>query len=264
MDHRVIGVLGASGGLGASTLAVALGVCAARRSGLTACVDGQLWGGGLDVTACLEHLPGLRWPDLTEAAGELDGAALLRELPSQDGIAVLAAGGPLVAGGAASSALVRDDRVADVVAGPELAVRAVQALGRLCAVTVVDLGRGADPPRGAALVDACTDLVLLAGTSARRLADGVVAAHRITGLAQLASVGLVLRTPRRDALEPEEVATRLDLPLVAALADDPRVGVDADRARMPGTRQASGLTRVADRILEWLALADETSLGVGA
>ncbi len=261
MDHRVIGVLGASGGLGTSTLAVAIGVRAARRSGVTACVDGQLWGGGLDVTACLEHLPGLRWADLAGAAGELDGAALLRELPSQDGIAVLAASGPLGAGGAS---LEGHDRAVDLGAGRELAVRAVRALGRLCAVTVVDLGRGGDPPPGAALVDVCTDVVLVAGTSARGLADGVVAARGVTGPAQLASVGLVLRTPRRDALEPEDVATRLDLPLVATLADDPRVGADADRARMPATRRTSGLTRAADRILEWLELADDTALGVGA
>jgi hypothetical protein len=77
-------------------------------------------------------------------------------------------------------------------------------------------------------------------------------------------VGLVLRTARREAHEPEQLATRLDLPLVAALTDDPRVGADADRARVPGTRQSSGLTRVADRILDWVALADETALGVGA
>jgi hypothetical protein len=261
MHHHEIGVLGASGGLGASTLAVALGVRAARRSGVTACVDGQLWGGGLDVTACIEHLPGLRWADLAGASGELDGAALLGELPSQDGIAVLAAGGPLGAGGAA---LESNDLIAGVVAGRELSVRAVQALGRLCAVTVVDLGRDGGPPPGAALVDACTAVVLLVGTSARRLADGVVAAHRATGLARVPSVGLVLRTARREALEPEQLATRLDLPLVAALTDDPRVGADADRARMPGTRQSSGLTRVADRILDWVALADETALGVGA
>jgi hypothetical protein len=257
MDHRVIGVLGASGGLGASTLVVALAVRAARRSGVTACVEGQPWGGGLDVTACLEHLPGLRWSELAGASGELDGAALLRALPSQDGIAVLAAGGPLGAGGG----LLEGE---DVVAGPELAARAVQALGRLCAVTVVDLGRDSFPPPGAALVDTCTDLVLMAGTSARRLADGVAAARRVTGPAQAQSVGLVLRTPRRDALEPEEVAMRLDLPLVAAMADDPRVSADADRARMPGTRQTSGPTRVADRVLDWLALADETAVGVNA
>lgn len=257
MDHRVIGVLGASGGLGASTLAVALGVRAARRFGVTACVDGDLWGGGLDVTACLEHLPGLRWRDLAEASGELDGAALLRALPSQDGIAVLAAGDVLGAGGRTLDA-------PDPVTVPTLARRAVLALARLCAVTVVDLGHHGGAPPGAGLVDACTDVVLVAGTSARRLADGVAAARRVTGPARPESVGMVLRTPRRDALQPEEVALRLDLPLVAVLPDDSRVVVDTDRGRVPGTRSAGRLGTVADRLLDWLELADGADLGVSA
>jgi MinD-like ATPase involved in chromosome partitioning or flagellar assembly len=244
MDHRVIGVLGASGGAGASTLAVALGVRAARRLGVTACVDGDLWGGGLDVTACLEHLPGLRWGDLAEASGELDGAALLRALPTQDGIGVLAAG--------------------EVPVDADVARRAVHALSRLCAVTVVDLGSGGVPAAAVGLGDCCTDLVVLAGTSARQLADGVAAAGRLGRQPQLQTAGLVLRTPRRDRVEPEQVALRLDLPLVTVLPDDSRVDVDADRGRVPGTRSSSRLVGVADRILDWLELADEAALGVSA
>jgi len=241
MDHRVIGVLGASGGLGASTLAVALGVGAARRWGVTACVDGDLWGGGLDVTACLEHLPGLRWADLAGAAGELDGAALLRSLPTQEGVAVLSAGG--------------NHDSPRRVAPHGVEVRAVTALARLCALTVVDLGRGGGAQEGAGLLQACTDLLVLAGTTARRLADVVSAARLVAGAPQ-GSVGLVLRTPRRDVVEPEKVALRLDLPLVALLPDDAQVMADADRGRVPGTRPAGRLTTVADRLLDWVELAD--------
>jgi MinD-like ATPase involved in chromosome partitioning or flagellar assembly len=244
MDHRVIGVLGASGGVGASTLAVTLAVRAARRFGVTACVDGDLWGGGLDVTACLEHLPGLRWGDLGEASGELDGAALLRALPSQDGIAVLAA----------SAVLVEAD----------VGRRAVQALSRLCAVTVVDLGPGSVPGAAVGPFDCCTDLLLLAGTSARQLADGVAAARRLDRQRHLQTAGLVLRTPRRDCIEPEQVALRLDLPLATVLPDDSRVAVDADRGRVPGTRSSGRLVSVADRLLDWVQLADGAALGVSA
>jgi len=58
-----VGVVGASGGLGVSTLAVALASRAGPSLGVTVCVDtaGSAGArGGLDVTACLEHLPGLR------------------------------------------------------------------------------------------------------------------------------------------------------------------------------------------------------------
>lgn len=242
MDHQVIGVLGASGGLGASTLAVALAVRAARRWGVTACVDGQVWGGGLDVTACLEHLPGLRWADLAGAAGELDGAALLRALPTQEGVAVLSADG--------------DHDSPRGVAPQGVEVRAVTALARLCALTVVDLGRDGGPCARAGLLESCTDLLVLAGTTARRLADAVAAARVVAGGAQSGSVGLVLRTPRRDVVEPEQVALRLDLPLLALLPDDAQVVADADRGRVPGTRPAGRLTTVADRLLDWVEVAD--------
>jgi len=251
MDHRVIGVLGASGGLGASTLSVALGARAARRWGVTACVDGEAWGGGLDVTACLEHLPGLRWADLAGAAGEFDGAALLTALPTQEGVAVLSAGGS------------RDSPRG--VGSPGVEVRAVTALGRLCALTVVDLGRGVGLHPGAGLLESCSDVLVLAGTSARQLADAVAAAHLVARGAPPGSVGLVLRTPRRDVVEPEEVALRLDLPLVAVLPDDAAVVTDADRGRVPGTRPSGRLTTVADRLLDWLAVAEAADdLGVSA
>ena len=69
MDDVVVGVLGASGGLGASTLAVALAVRAGGRYGVAVAVDGDPARGGLDVTACLEHEAGLRWADLDRPRG---------------------------------------------------------------------------------------------------------------------------------------------------------------------------------------------------
>jgi hypothetical protein len=242
MDHRVIGVLGASGGLGASTLAVALALRAARRRGVSACVDGDLWGGGLDVTACLEHLPGLRWGDLGEASGELDGAALLRALPCGDGVCVLAAGGE--------------------PPGPQVVRAVVPALSRICAVTVLDLGRAGLGVGDGGLLDCCTHLVLLAGTTARGLADGVAAAGHVGSSG--GSVALVLRASRHDRVDPEEVAVHLDLPLAAVLPHDARAVVDADRGRAPGERAGGVLATVADRLLDWSEPADLRPLEASA
>ncbi len=221
MDHRVIGVLGASGGLGVSTLAVAVAMRAGPRSGVSACVEGDARGGGLDVTACLEHLPGLRWSDLTEAQGELDGAALLQALPREGALSVLAGRGtgPL----------------------PVVVNSTVDALARVCAVTVLDLGRSDR------LAGRCTELVVLAGVSARHLADAAAVAPRL--VAEDRAVHLVVRRGRRDAVDPEEVALRLDLPLLASWVDDPRVIADADRGRVPGSRSAGRLAEVADLVL---------------
>ena len=146
MDHRVLGVIGASGGLGVSTLVVALAVRAAGRVGATVAVDGAPGGGALDVTACVEHVSGLRWADLGAAEGRIDGAALLRELPAEGPTRVLAGRGP---------------------APPDAVVRAaLSGLSEVCGLGVVDLGGST---RWAEL---CTDLLLVVGSTARQLADG--------------------------------------------------------------------------------------------
>src|SRR5690349_700497 len=145
MDHRVLGVIGASGGLGVSTLAVALAGRAAGHLGATVAVDGAPEGGALDVTACVEHRPGLRWADLAGAQGRTDGP-----------VRVLAGRGP--------------------APPPEVVRAALSGLGQVCALTVVDLGVSTR------WADRCTDLVLVVGSTARHLADGAGVAERLLEL----------------------------------------------------------------------------------
>ena len=149
--HAVLGVLGSSGGLGASTLTAALGLAAARDGGPVVCVDGHLGSGGLDVSACVEHQAGLRWGDLAGAKGEIDGQALIASLPRCGGARVLGAG-PLGS-----------------TAPPAPVIRAVlRALRPQAALTLLDLpaGAGEDVFR-----ESCDALVLLTGVTARHLAD---------------------------------------------------------------------------------------------
>jgi hypothetical protein len=229
MDHQVVGVLGASGGLGVSSLAVAVGLRACARFGATVCLDGDAVGGGLDVTACLEHLPGLRWPDLEAARGQIDGAALLRALPAEGSLRVLAA------------------RAA--APGRDVMVATLAALAELCPVTVVDLGRSLR------LVDQCTHVVLLSGVAARHLADAAAVVPAL--LERSPDVRLALRAARRDPVQPEDVASLLDLPLATVLHQDPRAVTDADRARMPGARPSSVLARAAEDVVSVLALSGQ-------
>ncbi|MEO5983133.1 MAG: hypothetical protein ABIQ13_12560 [Pedococcus sp.] len=221
MEHRVLGVIGASGGLGASTLAVALAVRAARSVGATVAVDGVFERGGLDVTACLEHVTGLRWTDLRDAQGEVDGADLLRSLPV-DGVArVLAA---------------RGDTPPD-----EVVATCLKALSSICALTLVDLGGSLR------WADECTDLVLVCGVTARHLADASALAAGLSHHPTPAR--LVVRAGRREAVTAEEVAEHLDLPHAVTLRDDPQVAADADRARPPGTRKGGAFVGGVDRLL---------------
>lgn len=239
--HAVLGVLGSSGGLGASTLTAALGLAAARAGGPVVCVDGHLGSGGLDVTACVEHQAGLRWGDLAGAQGEIDGQALVSSLPRCGGARVLGAG-PLGS-----------------TATPDAVVRAVlRALRLEAALTLLDLPAGAG---GDVFRESCDVLVLLAGVTARHLAD----AQAATALAMRScpEVWLVVRGGPRGAALPESIAAHLDLPLLARWPDDARVALDAERGRPPGESPRSRLAGLCEAVLNGVGLRSLRSSGAG-
>lgn len=239
--HAVLGVLGSSGGLGASTLTAALGLAVARAGGPVVCVDGHLGSGGLDVTACVEHQAGLRWGDLAGAKGEIDGQALVTSLPQCGGARVLGAG-PLGS-----------------TASPDSVVRAVlRALRLEAALTLLDLPAGAG---GDVFRESCDVLVLLAGVTARHLAD----AQAATALAMRScpEVWLVVRGGPRGAALPESIAAHLDLPLLARWPDDARVALDAERGRPPGESPRSRLAGLCEAVLSGVGLRSLRSSGAG-
>jgi hypothetical protein len=53
-------------------------------------IDGDPWGGGLDLLLGAERADGLRWPDLAGLRGRVSGEALLAALPEVAGVHVLA------------------------------------------------------------------------------------------------------------------------------------------------------------------------------
>ena len=83
-----VGVIGGSGGAGASTFACALGQVAAR-SGATLVVDLDPGGPGLDRVLGLEAVDGIGWPDLEATAGRLGARALRDAVPARHGLGVL-------------------------------------------------------------------------------------------------------------------------------------------------------------------------------
>ena len=93
-NSPLIAVLGASGGLGASTLALAVGRRLSATGPPALVIDLDTSGGGLDVTAGIEHLPGRRWPAFAEVRGRVDPDVLLGSLPEEEGCRLLSAGGP--------------------------------------------------------------------------------------------------------------------------------------------------------------------------
>lgn len=122
----VIAVVGASGGLGTSTLAAGLAGTAAEKGLRAAFVDLDVGGGGADLLFGLERQPGWRWPGLTAADGFLGD--LHEHLPHAEGLAV-----------------VSHDRRDPTPVPVTAAVAVMRSLGRSHDVVVIDAGARPDP-----------------------------------------------------------------------------------------------------------------------
>lgn len=222
VDTSTVLVAGASGGLGASTLALAVGRRLAATGPPSAVVDLDLERGGLEVTAGVEHLPGRRWDELHDVRGRVPPDLLLSSLPVDDGCHVLS-----VRGGA--SARPPDGAVLDVL----------HALRESGARVVVDLPVAS--PTMPALLRAGGLLVVLVSLSTRGLADADAAVQRLLDTPDLPRSGLdlrlVTRGKRAGAEVIDDVVAHLAVPHLHHLPDDRAVARDGERGVFPGTRR---------------------------
>jgi secretion/DNA translocation related CpaE-like protein len=236
MDNGcVIGVAGGSGGVGASVLAAALGMRAVTAGRTAVCVDGHRLGGGLEVTLGVEQERGLRWPDLADVRGRVDGSDLLRRLPSVDGLPVLSF-----------------DRSSDVVPTDEAVREVVSALVAVVELVVLDLPRPDEPLFGPC-VAAVDGVVLLGGAGVRQLAALSAVAPRLASHCE--EVWLALRSTDRGGQLADVTAGALDLPLVGVVPDDPSLEADLLHGIPPGSAARTSLSAAADTILRQLLVA---------
>lgn len=228
-----VAVLGGRGGAGASTLACALAVTAARSGRRTMLIDGDPLGGGLDILLGGETARGLRWPDLAGSRGRVSGAELARALP----------------------ALKRPSRLSclswdrgDTLAVPPEAMRSVLAASRRRGgLVVVDVARHLDAAAGQALEQ--SDLALLvvpAELRAVAAADRVAAAARM----RLGDVRAVVRPLRARGLPAGRIARGLRLELAGELEPEPGLAEDVEKGVPPGTRDNGPLARFCAAFLD--------------
>ena len=226
---HIIGVVGGSGGVGASVLTAAIGIRAARAGLRPVCLDGDRLGGGLDVTLGLEQDRGVRWPDLAGARGRIDGPELLRRLPSVDGAGVLSF-----------------DRSRDVSLAAEIVREVLLALSVAADVVVIDLPRP-DHEIFAALAPSVDAMVLLAGSRICDLAGAsAIAEHLIQACPD---VWLCLRTSGKGSHFADTVAGALDLPLLTLVREEPSLAADMLHGIPPGSSAKGPLAAAADIVL---------------
>ncbi|MEV5241452.1 septum site-determining protein Ssd [Streptomyces cinnamoneus] len=218
-----VGVIGGRGGAGASTLACALAVGAARAGHRTMLIDGDPLGGGLDVMLGGERAGGLRWPAFADSRGRVAGRALEEALPELHSLRLLSW-----------------DR-SDCTAVPPEAMRAVLAAARRRGgVVVVDLPRRIDETAVEALEQ--LDAGLLVVPAELR---AIAAAHRVASMLGLllGDLRAVVRGPFGPGLGGEEITRLLGLPLAGELPLEPGLSGALSAGRPPGSDERGPLAR---------------------
>ncbi len=223
----LVGVVGGSGGAGATTLACGLGQVASAR-GPTLVVDLDPLGPGCDRVLALDDAPGVRWDSLGTASGRLSGRSLREAVPRRDDLGVLA-------WASAPSAL-------DAGAVRE----ALSAARRGHDTVVVDLPRSG----GALVVETvarCTLVVLVVVPTV----TGVAAAAR--WVAALPDPGRVRLLVRGRGADPRRVAALVGAPVVATMADQRGLAEALDLGLGPVRSSRGPLAAAARELLAGLA-----------
>jgi secretion/DNA translocation related CpaE-like protein len=225
-----IGVIGGSGGSGASTFACALGQMAAR-SGPAVVIDADPLGPGVDRVLGLDGYDGVRWDALCQTTGRFSGRSLRDALPRRDQLGVLTwYSGPQ---GSLQAFAVRN---------------AVAAAQRGHDTVVLDLPRTVDP-LVEELVARCDRVFVMTVPTVAGLASAVRLCSRFRDAAPLRLV------VRGDQVSSDVVARLTTVPVAAQMPDQRGLEEAIDLGLGPVRSRRGPLGRTALGVL-----ADLTSL----
>lgn len=227
----LIGVIGGSGGVGASTFAAAL-AWAASAQRRTTLIDLDPYGGGADLLLGVERAEGLRWSDLSEASGVVPALALHERLPRIGDLGVLA-------GGRARG----EQSTGDL---PVAAVTAVVAASRrIDGAAVIDLPRW--PTDAAdAIIGACDHVIAVVAAEVCAITSAATMLTRVSVLTD--DIRVVLRGRAHGRLGAADAAAGLGRAVQATLPVDARVAAAADRGELVAAFPRSQLGTIAGKL----------------
>jgi secretion/DNA translocation related CpaE-like protein len=226
----VVSVVGGSGGVGASTLASALGLAAARRGLRTLLFDADPLGGGLELVVGAEQAVGLRWGDLDTTRGRLSAGSLADVLPRHRGLATLSWD--------------RGARSALPASEPSVLTAAVRGFD----LVVADVPRHLDPP-GSEIIGRSVLTVLVVAEEVCALG---AARHVLDRVRERAANVAVVSVSRPGGVGPSAVSQALGQPVLARHRHDRRIRGAIDRGLGPGRSRAA--RRTAAGVLDALGL----------
>jgi secretion/DNA translocation related CpaE-like protein len=232
-----IGVIGGSGGAGATVFAAALSQMA-TGVGRTLLVDADPIGAGIDRVLGLESTDGVRWDSMLQTTGRLSSRSLREALPRTGQLSVLTW---------------PTDRPATLQA---FAMREVLSAGRRGFDTVVvDLPRHRDTVIDET-ISRCDHVVLVSTLTVPGVSSAARVAHR---LPEATPARHLVTRGGRGGVAPESVSRLLRIPLLAAMADqrglDEAINLGAGPARSRRGTLARAARSAATALLEQRAAA---------
>ncbi|XAS66828.1 septum site-determining protein Ssd [Micrococcaceae bacterium Sec5.7] len=227
----VLGVTGGCGGAGATTAAIWIAQAAAGLGARVLLVDGDPWGGGLELALAAEESPGLRWPDLSDASGSIDPEQLSDALPVAGGFSFLSWPGSR-------------DRPATVDSATVGGV--LDAARRGYELVVVDIGRGTEPLRNFAWD--CDRILVVAPAQLK----AAVASARLLQELPPVETALVVRGKAGAALDGSLIADSVGLPLHGVMPEVRGAAAATELGRLLELGKRRGVRRFAASVLDLL------------
>ena len=226
---RTVGVLGGTGGAGATTLACALGQVGAE-AGPTLVIDTDPWGPGLDRIVGMEVDDGIRWDALQQTTGRLGSRSLREAVPRRGDLGVLSwATGP------------------PTTLQPVAVREVLSAARRGHDLVVLDLARHAGDLVHE-LATRCDHLVVVAPATV----PGTAATVRV--LARLAALGCSpVLAVRRGAVSVREVELATGVPVLVEVPTQRGLDEAVDLGLGPVRSRRAPLARAAREVLERVA-----------
>jgi secretion/DNA translocation related CpaE-like protein len=225
----VLGITGGCGGAGATTASVWIAQAAARLGARVLLVDGDPWGGGLELALAAEDSAGLRWPDFAEASGSIDPGQLFEALPETGGFSFLS-----WPGSRERPAGVDSTAVAGVL----------DAARRGYELVVLDIGRGRESLHTFAWD--CDRIVVVAPA---RLRAAVASARLLQELPPV-ETALVIRGKPGAGLDGPLIAASVGLPLHGIMPEVRGAAAATELGRLLETGQQRNVRRFTAEVLD--------------
>ena len=225
----VLGVTGGCGGAGATTAAIWIAQAAAAAGIRVLLIDGDPWGGGLELALTAEEADGLRWPDLAGLSGSIDPAQLEDALPTAGGFSFLSWPGTR-------------DRAAGVDAATVAGV--LDAARRGSELTVLDIGRAREALRSFA--GECDRIIIVAPA---RLRAAVATAVLLQELPPV-ETALVIRAGPGGALDAPLIADSVGLALQGIMPEIKGLAAATERGRLLDAGRQRAVRRFAAGLLD--------------